>query len=304
MEFWNTFFQVCVLFLVVIAGFVANKVKIMDKEFDRRLSSLVINVTSPFIVLSSAMGSELPAKEDILPVLGYGTGCLVFMALCSLVLTKLLRVQGSEVGMYRFMFTFGNVAFIGIPVVGSLFGVQAIFYVAIMTIPFNLMLFTVGYFFVAGGAQGFAFKYRMLVSPPMTATYLTILIVVLDLKMPGPVVNACNLLGAMTIPGSLLIIGSSLADIPIRSMLGTPRHYLMCLLKLMVIPYIIYCVLLMTPLEKRFADVLTVVCAMPVAAYGTMFCLKIGLDPKTMAQGTFLSTFLSLASVPLLSVLL
>ncbi len=304
MSFFDTFTQVSVLFMVVIIGFVANKAKLMDAEFNRRLSSLVIHVTSPFIVLSSAMGDTLPARNEILPVLIFGSGALLLMMILAVPLTYLLRIKGEEAGLYRFMFAFGNVAFIGFPVVAALFGVEAVFYAGVMTLPFNLLLFTIGFIFVVGGANGMQFRLRMFITPALLATYLAILLVYFQVETPRPVASACNLIGSVTIPASLLIIGSSLADIPVLKMLGTPKLYVMCALKLVAVPALIYGILSLCPVEKKYADVIVVLCGMPVAAYGVMFCSKHGIDPTRMSQGTFLSTLFSLFSVPLLSILL
>ena len=57
-----------------------------------------------------------------------------------------------------------------------------------------------------------------------------------------------------------------------------------------------------------FADgvllsVLVVLAAMPVATNGTMLCYQYHGDAKTMAQGTFITTVLSLATIPLLATL-
>ena len=66
----------------------------------------------------------------------------------------------------------------------------------------------------------------------------------------------------------------------------------------------IYGIFCLTPLEKKYADVLVILAGMPVASIGTMLCLKNGVDSKTMAQGTFLSTLFSIVSIPLLAILL
>ena len=163
---------------------------------------------------------------------------------------------------------------------------------------------SVGFIFVVGGANGMQFRLRMFITPALLATYLAILLVYFQVETPRPVASACNLIGSVTIPASLLIIGSSLADIPVLKMLGTPKLYVMCALKLVAVPALIYGILSLCPVEKKYADVIVVLCGMPVAAYGVMFCSKHGIDPTRMSQGTFLSTLFSLFSVPLLSILL
>ena len=59
--------QMIILFLLVIVGYYLSKKKMMDADFDRKLSDLVINVTCPCLILSSVMGDTLPDKNLIGP---------------------------------------------------------------------------------------------------------------------------------------------------------------------------------------------------------------------------------------------
>ena len=54
---------------LVIVGYGAGKLAYLDGDFDRQLSRLVINLTCPALILSSAMTGELPDREYILPLL-------------------------------------------------------------------------------------------------------------------------------------------------------------------------------------------------------------------------------------------
>ena len=304
MSFIDSFMQMAVLFLLVIVGFLCNRCKLMDEQFDRRLAALIINLTAPFIILASVMGDTLPKREDILPVLIAGTLALLFMVIVSFPVTKLLRLSPEESGVYKFMYVFGNINFIGFPVVGSLFGTEAIFYASVLTIPFNILVFALGVLFITQGKSTTRFNWRILFSPCLSATYLSIIIVFFQIKVPHPIAQCSSLIGSITIPGSLLIIGSTLAGIPVKSMFGSPKIYMMCLIKLLIVPAIIYAIFLISPIDRKYADVLVVLCAMPVASYGTMLCLKHGIETKTMAQGTFMTTLLSVFTIPLLAVML
>ena len=57
------------LFAIVIVGYVAGKLGYLGGDFDRQLSRLVINLTCPALILSSAMTGELPDRNYILPLL-------------------------------------------------------------------------------------------------------------------------------------------------------------------------------------------------------------------------------------------
>ncbi len=304
MSFFETFAQMSVLFMMVIVGFCCNKLHYMDQDFNRKFSSLILNITAPFLILSSVMGSTLPAKEDILPVLIAGLSSMIFAMIVAIPITMLLRIKKADAGVYRFMLIFGNINFIGFPVVGLMFGQEAIFYASVLTIPFYFFIFLLGVIMVTSGRGKATFSWRMCLSPCLIATYIAILLVLFEVKAPATVSEACKLIGGLTVSGSLLIIGSTLAELPVLHMLGTPRLYAITAIKLLGLPAVIYGIFCLTPLEKKYADVLVILAGMPVASIGTMLCLKNGVDSKTMAQGTFLSTLFSIVSIPLLAILL
>ena len=59
-----------VLFIIVVLGYALCKLGYMGEDFDRKLSSIVVDVTAPLLILSSVMGESLPDRTLILPLLG------------------------------------------------------------------------------------------------------------------------------------------------------------------------------------------------------------------------------------------
>lgn len=304
MSFLDTLTQMGALFLLVVIGFACNKLKYMDVDFNRKFSSLILNITAPFLILSSVMGDILPKPEDIPPVITAGLLTYAFLFALSFGISKFLCKDKEKIGSYRFMLIFGNINYIGFPVLSALFGSTAIFYAAVVTIPFNILIFMFGVPIITSGKGKFDFKWRTLFSPCLCATYLTIVIVCLQSKMPTEVSEACTLVGSMTVPGSLLIIGSTLAGIPILKMIGNARMYILTAIKLLAIPFALYLIYKISPLDYKYTQVLVVLFGMPVASIGTMLCLKNNIDGSTMSEGTFLTTLFSVLSIPLLSLIL
>ena len=276
----------------------------MDVDFNRKFSSLILNITAPFLILSSVMGEVLPKPEDIPPVLTAGLLSYVFLFIIAFTVSKLICKNPDDLGSYRFMLIFGNINYIGFPVLDALFGSTAIFYAAVVTIPFNILIFMFGVPIITSGKGKFEFKWRTLFSPCLCATYITIVIVCLQAKMPKEISEASSLVGSMTVPGSLLIIGSTLAGIPVLRMLGNVRMYILTAIKLLAIPVVLYGLFRLSPLDYKYTQVLVVLFGMPVASIGTMLCLKNNIDGSTMSEGTFLTTLLSVLSIPLLALIL
>lgn len=296
-----------VLFLIVALGFIAAKIRLFPRIFAKRLSALVINITLPALIFSSVSdSSHLPDPSAILPLLLLSTGSYVFLSLIAGLLTHALPFPRKEEGIYRFMLIFGNVGFIGYPVVCSIFGQEAIFYACVLNMPNALFVFTLGSYLITKGKNSGSNPFRIwdILSPSMLASILSILLVFLKWEMPSILGDTFKSLGGITVPASLMIIGSSMARIHPREMPGSPPLYMVVALHLILLPYLLNVICRMLPVDAELVHINTIVMGMPVASFGTLFCLQYGVDDKSMTQGTFLSTLLSTASIPLLASLI
>lgn len=301
----NIVTQMVILLLLVVAGFISNKCGLTGGDFDRRLSNFIINVSCPSLILSSVMGDVVPDRRLIIPLLV--VGFLTYVALFGVawLLPRYFVREAYMRGMYSFMLMFGNVGFIGYPVVASIFGPQAVFYACLLNVPNTLFIFVVGTVFVLGGGGKLRFSPRTLYCPGMIASYLSIVIVAMGWEqVPRVVAEPLSLLGGITVPGALLVIGSSMANIGRSHMLGSPRIYVMAALRLMAIPVLIYALSALAGVDETVNRVNTVIIGMPVASYGTMFCLKYGRDETEMVRGTLVTTILSVVTIPLLTYIL
>lgn len=210
------------------------------------------------------------------------------------------------------MLTFGNVGFIGYPVVASVFGPEAVFYAAILNVPNTISVFVWGARFIAGRDVSGSLLSR-LVTPAMIGTYLSIIVVCTAWHAPHIIAQPITMIGNITVPASLLIIGYSISQIPAKHMAGGPHVWITSFCRLLVMPLLVFAVFQLIVLAIPGASIVfdpsivrinTLIIAMPVASFGTIFCLKYGVDETVMAQGTFLTTVLSLATIPIVAGLL
>lgn len=301
-----------VLFAIVIAGYISGKAHLLNQMFSKGLSALIVNLTCPCLIIGSTMGDRMPDRSLIIPLLIVGAVTYVILLTLASHLPKLFGVAPGEQGLYSFMLAFGNVGFIGYPVVASIFGPEAVFYASVLNVPNTFCVFIWGAQFIIGKSQNDTIVKR-LYSPAMIGTYLSILVVAFAWHAPKFVSQTFTLLGNITVPGSLLIIGYSISQIPVKHMAGDVHTFIMAAFRLIVLPLVVlYCFRGLAMLGGAFAsifdpaivDINTLIIAMPVASFGTIFCLKFGVDEKVMAQGTFITTLLSLLTIPLMASLL
>ena len=294
------------LFVIVIVGYVAGKLGYLGGDFDRQLSRLVINITCPALILSSSMTGELPDRRFILPLLLISIVTYIILTGAAFLLPRYMTKRKEDRGAIGFALMFGNVGFMGYPVVASIFGHEAVFYAAVLNVVNTFTVFTIGTILITGSSniEGKRFEKKVLYSTPMLAAYLTMLIVALEIhNIPGFICQSLTMIGNITVPAALLIIGSSMSQLPIRSLLGNTTVYLTTALRLALLPLAVYYLTSLMGFSPMVVNINTVVIAMPVATYGTILCLKYGKDTTLMAEVTFITTLLSMISIPLLTML-
>jgi predicted permease len=291
------------LFALVVVGYVAGKLGYLGGDFDRQLSRLVINITCPALILSSAMTGELPDRRFILPLLLISLITYLILTGAALLLPRYLTKKKDDEGAIGFALMFGNVGFMGYPVVASIFGHEAVFYAAVLNVVNTFAVFTVGTILITGRSdvEQKRFEKKVLYSTPMLAAYLTMAIVALEINnIPEAVSQPLTMLGNITVPAALLIIGSSMSQLSLRTLLGNRTVYATTFMRLAAVPLAIYYFCQALGFSEMVNNINTVVIAMPVATYGTILCLRHDKDATLMTEVTFITTLFSMVTIPLL----
>ena len=298
------------LFAIVVVGYIAGKLGYMGETFDKRLSKVVIDITCPALILSSAMTGELPDRRYILPLLGISVLTYALLTGVALLLPRFLTKKKDDEGVIGFAMMFGNVGFMGYPIVASIFGHEAVFYAAVLNVVNTFTVFTIGTMLVVGKNQSTVEEKEMsrkkmlrkvLYSTPMLSAYLTMLIVALEIKdIPEFISQPLTMIGNITVPAALLIIGSSMSQLPLRALLGNGTIYATTLMRLAFLPVGIHYLMTLLGFSSFVVGINTVVIAMPVATYGTILCLRHGKDTTLITEVTFITTLLAMISIPLL----
>ena len=292
---------------IVAVGYVAGRTGYLGGEFDKRLSTLVINITCPCLILSSAMTGELPDRQFILPLLLISVVTYALLTAVAFLLPRYLTRRKADEGAVGFALLFGNVGFMGYPVVDSIFGHQAVFYAAVLNVVNTFAVFTVGTMLITGkgDVEQKRFEKKVLYSTPMLAAYLTMLIVALRIDdIPKAVSMPLTMIGNITVPAALMIIGSSMSQLSLRTMLGNATVYATAAFRLILLPVAVHFLCRSLGFSDFVVNINTVVIAMPVATYGTILCLKYGKDTTMITEVTFITTLLSLLTIPALVMLL
>lgn len=298
-----------VMFITVSLGYLARKLGMMDDEFDSKLSSVVINITCPAVVLDSVLSnSNLPSNEVVFQILG--VSCIIFIPVIavSLIIAQLYRIPKSQRGGHAFTICFSNVGLLGFAVCDAILGSESILYIAIYNIICNLVLFSVGAWMVARSGtiklshrEQFDYVRKSLMSPVMGACILALFLALFHITDSGIIGISCELIGAMIPAAAMLMIGSTLAKYEICSMLTNGWAYLTAFARLIIVPAIVYLVGGLFLTDPYQLASITLVCAMPAAMVGTMLSIMYGGDLRVLSQCMFLTTVFSVVTIPLVT---
>ena len=293
-----------ILFCTIGAGFLAGKLRLVGPDFNRNFSNVIINFTSPALVLHSVIGSErVLSNRQVLALTGIALLSYAALIALSQVLPRLLRVEKSALGTWKFMTIFSNVGFMGFPVVNAIYGPEAVFFAAIFQIPFNLLCFTYGARLIAGDKMG-PVKAKQFLTPMVISTAVAYVLYLCDWNAPTVLVDLCDFVGQITSPGAMIILGVSLSVMPLKSLFGDWRVYVLSALKLLIIPMAVFFTLKGLVTNELMLGITVIIMAMPVATNTTMLAAQHDGDHVTAAKGVFLSTLLSVGTIPLLMWLL
>ena len=288
------------LFLLILVGFVARKAKIIDADLTKGLSTVVVKVAQPFLIIYSITKldfSALNLKNGLL-VLGFGIlSHALTIALAFILFSRIKDIDEKKI--YQFAFTFCNCAFIGFPILNSLFGEIGLFYGAFYVISYNLGVWSFGVWLMSKGkAESGVTVRKIFINAGTVPCFIGLALYIVQIPLPDFLMTAMDTMGSLCTPLSLIVTGSLVAALPLREFFLNPKFYGFLAVKLVALPLLLAVILRFTGISALIADIdlavfLTVMVALPPAAFTTLLATLYDVKPSYSAQLISLGTILS-----------
>ncbi len=294
--------QMIQLFLVIIIGYIIYKLKVVDDNFTNKFSRLILDVTMPCMVLGSVLKlEESQALSNVLTALFVAIAMFfVILPIIGWILAKILFVKENQVSMYVFMNSFSNVGFMGFPIINSLCGSTGLFYAAIFNLIFNLSIYTLGVWLISrNNSEKTSFNIKQLLSPGVILSSLALVIYFARLDFPVIIDDTVSLIGSITSPSAMLLIGCSLARIDFKNIFNDWRLYVWTLIKQVALPLLLWMPFNLIIKNELVLYVTYILFSMPVANSAVLFATNYNGDEELAAKTVFLTTVFSLVTVPL-----
>lgn len=305
--------QLIQLFLIICIGYLVFKIGILNEQVNKHINSLVINITMPFMIVSSVLSmTNRPDSSTIASLFAVSMGFFIVMPVLAFIIVKIMlktmHIVKARQGLYMFMMIFSNVGFMGMPILQAACGEDgptAVFYAAVLNIFFNLAVFTYGVIMIGyGDTVKTTLKMKDLLSPGILCSVIAIIIYALNIHFPSTIENVIDTVGDLTSPLAMILVGSTLASIRLKDVFNEWRIYVFCIIKQFILPILLYPIFRLCISDDLLFNVMFIESLMPIANIALMLATEHELDYKFVSKTIFISTLMSLVSIPLVMYLM
>jgi predicted permease len=176
-------------------------------------------------------------------------------------------------------------------------------YTTIYALVMNILGWTVGSFIVSGDKKYISVK-KIFVNPAAIGFVIGLPFLFFEIPLPDTFLNMLMILGRMTSPLSMLIMGMRLATTSFKNVFGRPASYAVVAVKGMLMPLIAYLTVLWLPMAPEVKQAFYIIAACPTASIVLNFSELCGYGQKEAASMMLLSTILSIITLPIMMLLL
>jgi predicted permease len=305
MDFLTSLTSVGLLILLALPGYILRKTSKLADTIVDGLAVILLYVSCPLLMV------EAFAKTSFSREILYNMGLVVFLGLILLTgayfISRLCFRGFKEDAAKRAYIASGymsNSAFMGIPIIQIFFpgSSEALIYISTFAVPFNILAWTLLVFTITRDKKYISLK-AALYNPGTISVLIAMSFMIFKIQIPDILLRPISLMGGITTPLAMFIVGIRLANIKFHEIFTSYKIYLSSLVKLILAPLfslgIILCVKLIIPVPSTAALTLYIAMAMPSASFVIVFSEKFGGDYLAAVKCVLLSSFLSIATIPL-----
>jgi predicted permease len=307
------FYQILVLAILAIAGAAGSMAKVINPVSKDFLAKIIFNITLPAMLLTNFSRIDLTPRllTNSLLFLCLAVFVLVLMLSVGYLTSRLLKLERSDSGIFRLHSMLGNIIYLGFPVISSLFGEEGLLYASIFTLVSNIFMWTVGVMTLTHGTI-ISFRQNLIrILNPNTIAIITGFVLFLaSVKLPKFILDSIGGLGGTNTYLSMIYIGSVLWFADGKNLLKNMNVWILSFNRLILVPFILIAIAFLLnrsfnlPVDPLVASVLIMQSAMPCMVNVVIMVNILGGDDRIATANVFVSTLLSILTLPLVLLLL
>ncbi len=298
MEIREVMGNVISLFLIILAGVYGIKRKFINEEIQKGLTKILINITLPLLIINSfSVEFDESMKSTIGKAFLYSFIFLIVGGIISKIF--LIPIKNREKKrVLQFANVFSNCGFVGFPIVSSIYGAEGVVYTAIFNMFFNIFVWSYGVALYSDELDKSSLK-KIVFNPGIVAVYIGLPIMLLNIHVPEYLAKSINIVGNMTTPLSMIIIGCILTRVNMKEAFKDWIVYYESIIRLIIIPISIFIIAKLINDDSILMKTIIVLQAMPAGTMASIMAENLDKDSRFAAIVIFVTTLLSIGSFPL-----
>jgi malate permease and related proteins len=221
------------------------------------------------------------------------------------VIKRMFSLSGNYGRVFHASTMFGNVGFIGIPLILGILPERGMLYMALFTIIDQALLWSIGFYLTLPeekvNYRSLPANFKNILNPAMLGIFLAILFISMEWKLPAILNKALGLVGDTTTPLSLIYIGGTFCFCNVRRFLTKIEYYAIVIIKMIAIPLFVSSILRFLHVEQEIITFITMITGMPSMAAIAMFARSNESDEDCAVGAIMITTILCLVTLPLLA---
>lgn len=300
-SFFAAFQSIGPLFLVIFVGMVVSRHKSVNDQWLEILNNYALWIGFPALILVAL--SKLEWDMNLYGnLIGWNSLRIVIVVLLVFPVSALLKLQNNTRRTLFLAVSYGNVAYLGIPVLRSSFGDQVLPEATMISAVYVFWLFTLGIFMVEYYGDHKVhlreLTVRLVTNPLLIAVFTGLFIAVNHLKPPQVILSGLDLFANSVTAVVLFSLGIFMGKQPFGKFQDWLPVLAFSLTILFVIPFLFWA--LTRPfIAPSVSRTWIMEAAMPMGLTAYALCLKYRLNTAFASRVVVLSTLLALLSLPL-----
>lgn len=297
--------QIIVFAILMVIGFIAAKTNIFTKDALNALSRVIVKVILPALIFT-IIGDSGVTPKDFLISSGFIAGvvlCFTLLIIAGLVMSKLCRLEGKTANVFVALVTFGNMGFMGIPLIQEIFKEPAAqVCISVYAIIDMALLWTFGVYLCSRHQKNanWTKAVKNMINPTTTALFIGLIIMIFRIPVPNVLMNTIKGLGGTTKYLTLMYLGGTLAYVSVGNTVRKPSIFILTVVKMLVMPILVYYLLgfFLSPIPRT---ILTIIVGLPSMTTVAMVATAYQSDDEYAAEIIFVTTLASLLTIPIIS---
>ncbi len=294
--FWILLEQMELFVIYILAGVMLVKSGLFNRESLQPISKFVLRMGLPLLIFTNIING---VERNILlhsgSVLMAAFLFYVAMFFISMGVARLFHVKGKQEQIYQAMSMFGNIGFMGIPIITSIYPENGILYVSVFSIVDQLFLWTLGVKLTAPEGEG-KFNPKKLVNPASVGIVVALFMILTGIKLPELLNTGFTKIGSTATPLAMIYLGGTFACVPVKDGLCRGELYGIVLVKMLLVPVVMYMIMGFFGMSGDVCLTLSLIAGMPVMASIAMMVMP--SDSEYAMGGIFITTIGSLVTLP------